>query len=71
MTLAQEDLKINGHAIEARVYAENPAKGFLPATGTLRHLRIPDSLNGAVRVDTGVLEGDTVTAELVEISQNH
>lgn len=57
------------HAIEARVYAENPLTGFLPATGTLRRLREPQSpveggltAGGAtVRVDTGVREGDEVS----------
>jgi len=41
LPLAQEQLAINGHAIEARIYAENPEKGFLPSIGTLRHLRVP------------------------------
>jgi 3-methylcrotonyl-CoA carboxylase alpha subunit len=54
----QSDLELNGHAIEARIYAENPAKGFLPSTGTLRHLRLPED---TARVDTGVRQGDTIT----------
>jgi 3-methylcrotonyl-CoA carboxylase alpha subunit len=54
----QGDLQLNGHAIEARIYAENPAKGFLPSTGTLRHLRLPSD---TARVDTGVRQGDTIT----------
>jgi 3-methylcrotonyl-CoA carboxylase alpha subunit len=54
----QSDLQLNGHAIEARIYAENPAKGFLPSTGTLRHLRLPAD---TARVDTGVRQGDTIT----------
>ncbi|MDE0064686.1 MAG: ATP-grasp domain-containing protein [Gammaproteobacteria bacterium] len=45
-----------GHAIEARLYAESPARGFLPSAGKLRRLRFP----GNVRVDTGVEEGDSV-----------
>ena len=53
----QEDLSINGHAVEARVYAEDPASGFLPVTGKLTRLRWPDG----VRVDTGVREGDRIT----------
>ncbi len=53
----QQDLAINGHAVEARLYAEDPARDFLPATGTLRRLRQPTEL----RVDTGVREGDAVT----------
>jgi 3-methylcrotonyl-CoA carboxylase alpha subunit len=54
----QSDLHLNGHAIEARIYAENPAKGFLPSTGTLRHLRLPAD---TARVDTGVRQGDSIT----------
>ena len=58
LPLAQEDLAINGWAFEARVYAEDARRGFLPATGTLSHLRFPE--NG-VRVDSGIREGDTIT----------
>ncbi len=47
----------SGHAIEARLYAESPSRGFLPSAGRLRRLRLP----GNVRVDTGVDEGDTVS----------
>jgi len=59
----QSMIPCNGHAIECRIYAENPAKGFLPAAGTLRHLRSPDSdaLGGGVRVDTGVVQGDKIS----------
>ncbi|WP_375427175.1 biotin carboxylase N-terminal domain-containing protein [uncultured Sphingomonas sp.] len=53
----QEELSINGWAMEARLYAENPATGFLPSTGRLEHLILPDS----VRVDTGVEKGGEVT----------
>ncbi len=56
----QAGLVIHGHAIEARVYAEDPYKGFLPATGTLHTLR-PPAESAYVRVDTGVVEGDTIT----------
>jgi 3-methylcrotonyl-CoA carboxylase alpha subunit len=60
LPLSQEQLSIRGHAIEARVYAEDPASGFLPSTGRLVHLaRPPESLH--VRVDTGVEEGDEIT----------
>jgi 3-methylcrotonyl-CoA carboxylase alpha subunit len=54
----QSDLQLNGHAVEARIYAENPAKGFLPSTGRLRHLRLPSD---TARVDTGVRQGDAIT----------
>ena len=60
----QEDLRINGHAIEARIYAENPEKGFLPSIGTLAYLGLPPHTafaNGDVRVDGGVRTGDTIT----------
>jgi 3-methylcrotonyl-CoA carboxylase alpha subunit len=60
LPLAQEQLHINGHALEARIYAEDPNKNFLPSTGKLSHLAPPDeSLN--VRVDTGVEEGDSIS----------
>ncbi len=57
LPLKQNELHINGHAIEARLYAEDPQKGFLPSIGRLEWLRLPES----VRVDTGVREGDAVT----------
>ena len=57
LPFAQSDLAIHGHAIEARVYAENPRKKFLPSTGRLPHVRFPDG----VRVDAGVVSGDEVT----------
>ena len=60
MPLTQEQLRIEGHAVEVRLYAEDPARNFLPSTGTLVHLRLPQE-NAHVRVDTGVREGDTVT----------
>ena len=53
----QEELTINGWALEARLYAEDPAKGFLPSIGPLEVLRLP----GDARVDTGVEEGSTVS----------
>jgi acetyl-CoA carboxylase biotin carboxylase subunit len=53
----QGALAIDGHAIEVRLYAEDPATGFLPSIGTLERLRMP----AGVRVDSGVREGDTVT----------
>jgi 3-methylcrotonyl-CoA carboxylase alpha subunit len=60
MPLKQDQLSIDGHAVEVRLYAEDPNRNFLPSTGTLVHLRLPtEGLH--VRVDTGVREGDTVT----------
>jgi len=59
LPLAQEQLAINGHAIEARVYAEDPVRGFLPAAGRIEHLRQPEE-SAHVRVDTGVQAGDEV-----------
>nr|MBL8454932.1 acetyl/propionyl/methylcrotonyl-CoA carboxylase subunit alpha [Zoogloeaceae bacterium] len=60
LPLAQEQLQIRGHALEARIYAEDPARGFLPSTGTLVHLAPPvEGLH--VRVDTGVEEGDEIS----------
>ena len=60
LPLAQDELKITGHALEARLYAEDPHNDFLPATGPLLHLRPPQG-DAGVRVDTGVVEGDSVT----------
>ncbi|HEX3501152.1 MAG TPA: acetyl/propionyl/methylcrotonyl-CoA carboxylase subunit alpha [Stellaceae bacterium] len=56
----QDELAISGHAIEVRLYAEDPARDFLPATGTLHHLRVPEA-DGYIRVDTGVRQGDAVS----------
>ena len=56
----EEEGPIIGHAMEARVYAENPLANFLPATGSLQHLSAPEHMPG-VRVDTGVREGDEVS----------
>ncbi len=60
LPLKQDELRIDGHAVEVRLYAEDPARNFLPSTGTLVHLRLPEE-NEHVRVDTGVRQGDTVT----------
>jgi 3-methylcrotonyl-CoA carboxylase alpha subunit len=57
-TRTQNDIACRGHAIEVRLYAENPERGFLPATGTLHRLRLPAE---HARVETGVREGDAVT----------
>ncbi len=56
----QHELSINGHAIEARVYAEDPNNDFLPTTGKLSTLIQPVE-SDKVRIDTGVVEGDTVS----------
>jgi 3-methylcrotonyl-CoA carboxylase alpha subunit len=68
LPLRQEQLTIHGHAIEARIYAENPEKGFLPSIGTLRHMDTPDAVSfelgsgpAAVRIDSGVREGDAIS----------
>ncbi len=54
---SQDELTITGHAVEARIYAEDPANAFLPATGVLERLEFPDDL----RVDSGVREGDAIS----------
>ena len=58
LPLRQEELSINGWAMEARLYAEDPAKGFLPSIGTLELFQLPEHLG---RVDTGVYEGAEVS----------
>jgi 3-methylcrotonyl-CoA carboxylase alpha subunit len=60
----QHELAITGHAIEARIYAENPEKGFLPSTGRLDYLHMPTAvefMQGDVRIDAGVREGDVIS----------
>jgi 3-methylcrotonyl-CoA carboxylase alpha subunit len=57
---SQGELAIGGHAIEARIYAEDPGRDFLPCIGRLQHLR-PPAENAHVRIDTGVAEGDEVS----------
>ncbi len=64
LPLKQEQLQINGHAIEARICAENPDNNFLPATGTLRVYRKPSATafqRSRVRIDDGVREGDAIS----------
>ncbi|MCB1828826.1 MAG: acetyl-CoA carboxylase biotin carboxylase subunit, partial [Gammaproteobacteria bacterium] len=60
LPLRQDQLEINGHAFEVRVYAEMPERDFLPATGKLRYLKTPPE-STHVRVDTGVAQGDEVS----------
>ncbi|MCP3658718.1 acetyl/propionyl/methylcrotonyl-CoA carboxylase subunit alpha [Herbaspirillum sp.] len=72
LPLKQEQLRIQGHAIEARIYAENPEKGFLPSIGTLTRMRSAPAVEftlaapgatqpAAVRIDAGVREGDAIS----------
>jgi 3-methylcrotonyl-CoA carboxylase alpha subunit len=64
LPLAQEQLRLHGHAIEARLCAENPDAQFLPATGTLQVFRTPAAASferGDVRLDAGVREGDAIS----------
>ncbi|MGB8622585.1 MAG: biotin/lipoyl-containing protein, partial [Paracoccaceae bacterium] len=57
LPMRQEELHLTGHAFEARLYAEDVPAGFLPATGTLTHLRFPDG----ARIDSGVRQGDAIS----------
>ena len=59
LPLAQEAIAVTGHAVEARLCAEDPETDFLPQTGRLAHLRLPDALPG-IRVDTGVRQGGDI-----------
>ncbi|MFC4014556.1 acetyl/propionyl/methylcrotonyl-CoA carboxylase subunit alpha [Nonomuraea purpurea] len=61
LPFAQEDVRLHGHAVEARVYAEDPARGFLPTGGRVLALREP-AMEG-VRVDSGLVEGGVVGSE--------
>src|SRR5207244_11164993 len=70
LPLGQDQIAANDHAIEARIYAEDPEKGFLPASGIIRTWREPSG--EGIRVDTGFRAGDGVTrdydAPLAEMS---
>ncbi|MDR7136129.1 3-methylcrotonyl-CoA carboxylase alpha subunit [Lysobacter niastensis] len=61
LPLPQDAIAQNGHAIEVRLYAEDPEAGFLPGSGRLERLRLPAHDTQGVRIDSGVVEGDTVT----------
>ena len=60
LTLSQDDIKLNGWAMESRIYAEDPFRNFLPSTGRLVHYR-PPTEGEHVRVDTGVYEGGEIS----------
>lgn len=60
LPLAQDEIKLNGHAIEARVYAENPIRNFMPSVGTIRTWSMPTE-SGGLRIDAGYREGDVVS----------
>lgn len=60
LPLKQEQITMNGHAFEARIYAEDPDNDFLPATGLIHHMGIPKTSNN-VRVDSGIVSGDSVS----------
>src|SRR6202043_2577393 len=60
LPLAQNEIKLNGHAIEARVYAENPQKNFMPSVGRIKTWRTPDAVDG-LRIDAGYRSGDAVS----------
>ncbi|WP_108519470.1 acetyl/propionyl/methylcrotonyl-CoA carboxylase subunit alpha [Bradyrhizobium algeriense] len=60
LPLAQDEIKLNGHAIEARVYAENPQKNFMPSVGRIKTWRTPDAVDG-LRIDAGYRNGDAVS----------
>lgn len=59
----QADIRLNGHAFEARLYAEDATKGFLPAIGTLHHLKFPAMAptGSSMRIETGVRQGDAIS----------
>lgn len=60
LPLKQDEIKLNGHAVEARVYAENPTKNFMPSVGKISTWRLPAE-TGGLRIDAGYREGDSVS----------
>ncbi|HAE03097.1 MAG TPA: 3-methylcrotonyl-CoA carboxylase, partial [Rhodospirillaceae bacterium] len=60
LPMDQAEIFAFGHAVEVRLYAEDPDGGFLPSIGTLTHLRFPEESDG-VRIDTGVRQGDSIS----------
>jgi 3-methylcrotonyl-CoA carboxylase alpha subunit len=60
LPLAQDEIRLHGHAIEARVYAENPQKNFMPSVGRIKTWRTPDAVDG-LRIDAGYRDGDAVS----------
>ena len=60
LPLAQDDISINGHAFESRLYAEDPSKDFMPQTGRVHHFSYPQQ-SQYMRVDTGIEAGDSVS----------
>jgi acetyl-CoA carboxylase biotin carboxylase subunit len=75
LELSQEDIKLNGHAIECRINAENPSKGFMPSPGTIKITHLPGG-NG-VRVDSAIYQGykipptyDSMVAKLIVHGKN-
>lgn len=60
LPLKQDEIKLNGHAVEARVYAENPTKNFMPSVGKISTWRLPAE-TGGLRIDAGYREGDIVS----------
>jgi 3-methylcrotonyl-CoA carboxylase alpha subunit len=60
LPLKQDEIRLNGHAVEARVYAENPTKNFMPSVGRISTWRLPAE-GGGLRIDAGYREGDSVS----------
>lgn len=61
LPLTQAQVQFSGHAIEARLYAEDPYKNFAPQTGEILHFRPSDAASAGVRIDAGIVEGGAVT----------